>query len=73
MTRYTEYIFVNDEHVDNQPLTPDAFKSSSGQNLWGLRLLGLPDAATKYASFLLAFHCPSSMSSEPVTMTLAYI
>jgi hypothetical protein len=40
MTRFTEYLFISHGHIDNQPLTPDAFNPSSGQNLWGLRLLG---------------------------------
>jgi hypothetical protein len=40
MARFTQYICISQKHIDNQPLTPAAFKPSSGQNLWGLRLLG---------------------------------
>jgi hypothetical protein len=73
MTCSAEYLFISHRHIDNQPLPPDTFKPSSGQNLWGLGLFGLPEAATKYASFLLASHCTSSMSYWPVIMTLACI
>jgi len=41
MTRFTQDLCISQGHIDNQPLTPDAFKPSSGPNLWGLRLLGL--------------------------------
>jgi len=30
MTRFTQDIFISHGHIDNQPLTPDAFKPSSG-------------------------------------------
>ena len=40
MTRFTQDLCISQGHIDNQPLTPDAFKPSSGPNLLGLRLLG---------------------------------
>jgi hypothetical protein len=39
MTRFTQDIFISHGHIDNQPLTPDAFKQSNRQNLLGLRPL----------------------------------
>jgi hypothetical protein len=40
MTRFIQDLCISQGHIDNQPLTSDAFKQSNRQNLLGLRSLG---------------------------------
>jgi hypothetical protein len=63
MTRFTQDLFISHGHIDNQPLIPDAFKPSSGQNIWGLRPTGLVQSSNQVYLTLIGLHCASTVQA----------